>query len=119
MLAGQFYNANDPAQRRSGLELGRPVRIGGNVWVGGGSIILPGAPVGEDAIIGAGSVATRDVPAGAAVAGKPVRTVPVDQRVSSRTSPVLLGENTKNALSFWFNRTARTAAYPSIGRQPW
>lgn len=74
--AVQIYAADHPrdqAQRRSGLEFGRPVRIGRNVWIGGGAIILPGIVVGDDALIGAGSVVTRDVPAGATVRGNPAR----------------------------------------------
>lgn len=63
----------DPAQRRQGLESGRPVRIGANVWIGGGAIIVPGVSVGDDAIIGAGAVVTKDVPAGATVVGNPAR----------------------------------------------
>ena len=63
----------DPAVRRSGLEGGRPIRIGHNVWIGGGAIVLPGVTVGDDAVIGAGSVVTRDVPAGAVVVGNPAR----------------------------------------------
>jgi maltose O-acetyltransferase len=63
----------DPALRRQGFESGRPVRIGRNVWIGGGAILLPGITVGDDAIIGAGSVVTRDAPAGATVAGNPAR----------------------------------------------
>jgi maltose O-acetyltransferase len=63
----------DPELRRQGLEYGRPVRIGRNVWIGGGAIVLPGVTVGDDAIIGAGSVVTRDVPAGATVVGNPAR----------------------------------------------
>jgi maltose O-acetyltransferase len=63
----------DPVQRNAGLEFGRPVRIGRNVWVGAGALILPGVTVGDDAIIGAGSVVTRDVPAGATVVGNPAR----------------------------------------------
>ena len=76
--AVQVYAADhprDPAQRRDGLELGRPVRIGRHVWVGGGALILPGVTVGDDAVIGAGSVVTRDVPAGATVVGNPARMI--------------------------------------------
>jgi maltose O-acetyltransferase len=63
----------DPAGRASGLEFGRPVRIGRNVWIGGGAIILPGVSIGDDALIGAGSVVTRDVPSGATAVGNPAR----------------------------------------------
>lgn len=52
----QIYAADhprDPALRRAGLELGKPVVIGENVWIGGGAIILPGVVIGDDAIVGA------------------------------------------------------------------
>jgi maltose O-acetyltransferase len=66
----------DPEMRRRGLESGKPIRIGRNVWIGGGAIVLPGVTVGDDAIIGAGSVVTRDVAAGATVVGNPARRLP-------------------------------------------
>src|SRR2546429_7710613 len=50
----------DAAGRASGLEFGRPIHIGRNVWIGGGAIILPGVTIGDDALIGAGSVVIRD-----------------------------------------------------------
>jgi maltose O-acetyltransferase len=77
--AVQIYSADHPRDlsvRRGGLEFGRPVRIGKNVWMGGGAIILPGITIGDNAIVGAGSVVTRDVPAGATVAGNPARPFP-------------------------------------------
>jgi maltose O-acetyltransferase len=63
----------DPAARASGLEFGRPVHIGRNVWIGAGAIILPGVSIGDDALIGAGSVVTRDLPARATAYGNPAR----------------------------------------------
>ena len=74
--AVQIYAADhprEPGPRREGLEFGQPVRIGANCWIGGGAIILPGVTIGDDAIVGAGSVVTRDVPDGATVLGNPAR----------------------------------------------
>lgn len=63
----------DPAERARGVEFGRPISIGANVWIGGGAIILPGVNVGDDALVGAGAVVTRDVPPGATVVGNPAK----------------------------------------------
>jgi maltose O-acetyltransferase len=74
--AVQIYTADhprDPALRKTGAEFGRPVSIGRNVWIGGGAIILPGLTIGDDAVVGAGAVVTRDVPQGATVLGNPAR----------------------------------------------
>ncbi|WP_230482698.1 sugar O-acetyltransferase [Sphingomonas sp. Leaf21] len=65
----------DPALRAQGWEYGRPIRIGANVWIGGGALILPGVTIADDAIIGAGSVVTRDVAKGVTVIGNPARPV--------------------------------------------
>jgi maltose O-acetyltransferase len=63
----------DPAVRAQGLEFGRPVRIGANVWIGGGAIILPGVTIGDNATVGAGSVVTRDIPGSETAFGNPAR----------------------------------------------
>lgn len=63
----------DAVQRETGLEFGRSIHIGRNVWIGGGAIILPGLTIGDDVLIGAGSVVTRDVPSGCTVVGNLAR----------------------------------------------
>lgn len=75
--AVQLYTAMHPmdAQLRRTQEFARPVDIGSDVWVGGGAIILPGVRIGSQAVIGAGSVVTRDVPPGVFAAGNPCRVI--------------------------------------------
>lgn len=75
--AVQLYTAMHPfnAELRRREEFGKPVTIGDDVWVGGGAIILPGVTIGSRSVIGAGSVVTRDVPAGVFAAGNPCRVI--------------------------------------------
>jgi maltose O-acetyltransferase len=65
----------DPALRAQGIENGRPIVIGADVWIGGGALILPGVTIDDGAIVGAGAVVTRDVAAGSTVVGNPARPV--------------------------------------------
>ena len=63
------------AAERRRKEYGKPIEIGTDVWVGGGALILPGVRIGSAAVIGAGSVVTRDVPDGVFAAGTPCRVI--------------------------------------------
>jgi maltose O-acetyltransferase len=62
-------------ERRSGIEYGKPIVIGDDVWLGGGAIICPGVTIGSGSVIGAGSVVVRDIPAGVFAAGNPCRVI--------------------------------------------
>jgi maltose O-acetyltransferase len=76
--AVQLYAATHPldaATRRAGLEYARPIRIGDDVWIGGGAIVMPGITIGDGSVVGAGSVVTRDVTPGTVVAGNPARVI--------------------------------------------
>jgi maltose O-acetyltransferase len=76
--AVQLYAATHPLDaetRRRGLEYALPISVGDEVWTGGGAIVLPGVTIGDRAVVGAGSVVTRDIAADAIVAGNPARTV--------------------------------------------
>lgn len=71
-----IYTAGHPfeiVQRNAGLEYAHPIRIGNNVWIGGNVAILPGVNIGDGAVIGAGSVVTRDIPAYTLAVGNPCR----------------------------------------------
>lgn len=52
-----------------------PVTIGNNVWIGGGSVILPGVTIGDNTTIGAGSVVTKSIPANCLAVGNPCRVI--------------------------------------------
>lgn len=66
---------HDPALRGQGIEIARPVTLGADVWIGGRAVIMAGVRIGDGAIVAAGAVVTRDVAAGAKVAGVPARLV--------------------------------------------
>ncbi|MFN2195290.1 MAG: sugar O-acetyltransferase [Anaerolineales bacterium] len=61
--------------RNQGWEVAKPVVIEDNVWIGGSAILLPGVRVGLNAVVGAGAVVSRDVPANTVVAGNPARVI--------------------------------------------
>lgn len=64
-----------PQLRQQGLQYNMPVHIGKNCWLGAGVIVLPGVNIGDNTVIGAGSVVTRDIPANVVAVGNPCRVM--------------------------------------------
>jgi maltose O-acetyltransferase len=87
--AVQVYTAAYPLEagmRHSGLEYACPIRIGHDVWIGGGAIVLPGVTIGDDSVIGVGGIVVRDVLSASVVACNPAHMIrnldgPDDHRV--------------------------------------
>jgi maltose O-acetyltransferase len=79
----QLYTAMHPMnhhERASGLEYAKPVAIGEDVWIGGSAVICPGITIGDRSVIGAGSVVTKNIPAGVFAAGNPCRVIrPIEE----------------------------------------
>lgn len=74
----QIYTATHPMnheERASGLEYAKPISIGEDVWVGGSAVICPGVSIGDRAVIGAGSVVTKDIPEDVFAAGNPCKVI--------------------------------------------
>lgn len=86
--AVQIYAASHPISaegRATGLELGKGIVIGDDVWIGGGAILCPGIRIGDRSVIGAGSVVTADVPDDVFAAGNPARVI---RRVVRAAAPL-------------------------------
>ncbi|EME8229397.1 chorismate mutase [Enterococcus faecium] len=74
----QLYTATHPlhpVKRNSGLEYAKPIKIGNNVWLGGGVIVTPGVTLGDNVVAGAGSVVTKSFPDNVVIAGNPARII--------------------------------------------
>jgi maltose O-acetyltransferase len=69
------FHPVDAETRRSGLEAAKPVNIGRNVWLGGHCVICPGVTIGDNSVIGAGSVVVRDIPPNRVAVGNPCRII--------------------------------------------
>jgi maltose O-acetyltransferase len=74
-LVTALHPVDDLEARRAGWESAAPIVIGDNVWLAAGVIVCPGVIIGNDTVIGAGSVVTKDVPAGVLAAGNPCRVI--------------------------------------------
>ena len=73
-----FYTAIHPIdahQRNTGIELAKPIKVGSDVWFGGGVTVLPGVTIGNNVVIGAGSVGVKDIPSGVVAVGNPCKPI--------------------------------------------
>lgn len=84
------HPVNDHEMRRGGWENGSPVHIGEDVWLGGGVTVVGGVSIGDRAVIGAGAVVTRDIPADSIAVGNPARVIKMrdDQKLERTELPV-------------------------------
>lgn len=76
--AVQIYTATHPLEaeaRNSGRELGKPVTIGKNVWIGGNATICPGVTLGDNVVVGAGAVVTKSFPSNVFIGGNPAKVI--------------------------------------------
>ena len=64
-----------PELREQGLQYNAAVHIGRNVWLGAGALVMPGVSIGDNSVIGAGSVVTRDIPENVVAVGNPCRVL--------------------------------------------
>ncbi|HIW05689.1 MAG TPA: sugar O-acetyltransferase [Firmicutes bacterium] len=62
-----------PSLRKKGMQFNIPVFIGNNVWIGAGALVMPGVKIGDNSVIGAGSVVTRDIPENCVAYGNPCK----------------------------------------------
>jgi len=73
-----FYAAGHPInaeERNKGLEYAKPIEVGNDVWIGGNVVVLPGVKIGDNVVIGAGSVVTKDIPSNSVAVGNPCRVI--------------------------------------------
>lgn len=64
-----------PCLRKYGIQYNAPVRIGKNCWIGSGALVMPGVTIGDNTVIGAGSVVTKDIPSNVVAVGNPCRVM--------------------------------------------
>lgn len=73
-----FYTAIHPidaGQRKMEIEWAKPIKVGNDVWFGGSVTVLPGVTIGDNVVIGAGSVVVKDIPSGVVAVGNPCKPI--------------------------------------------
>ena len=97
-------HAIDSEQRSRGLEIALPITVGDNVWIGTNVSVLPGVTIGNNTIIGAGSVVNKNIPEGVIAAGNPCKVIRKITEEDKKKDPVwerLLNRGTKQKISEW------------------
>lgn len=92
----QLYAATHPlhpVKRNSGLEYGKPITIGDNVWLGGGVVITPGVTLGNNVVVAAGSVVTKSFPDNCVIGGNPAKLIKEIELDENKQSPLTLQRN--------------------------
>ena len=80
-----FYTAGHPINadmRKEGLEYAKPIEIGNDVWIGGNVAVLPGVKIGNNVVIGAGSIVNKDIPSNSVAVGNPCRVIIIDKIIN-------------------------------------
>ena len=73
-----FYTAGHPVdaeKRNQGLEYAKPIKVGSDVWIGGSVCVMPGVTIGDNVVIGGGSVVVSDIPSGTVAVGNPCKVI--------------------------------------------
>ena len=73
-----FYTAEHPLdaeERNKGLEYAKPIKVGNNVWFGGNVTVIAGVTIGDNVVIGAGSVVVKDIPSNTVAVGNPCKVI--------------------------------------------
>ncbi|AOF49661.1 maltose acetyltransferase domain-containing protein [Tetragenococcus halophilus] len=99
----KLYTASHPLhpiKRKSGLEDGKPITIGNDVWIGGGSVIIPGVTLGDNVVVGAGSVVTKSYSDNVVIAGNPAKVIKTIELDPEEATPLEQQQDIVDALDW-------------------